>query len=132
MRVIRGKLQREREMERGSCSTRVVEYMKETGLWTEELAEVMRDSLMATNTKGTLLMGKLMEREFTLGAMGNSMMASGKGVLSTDLEFGKVSLSLVTVGIYNDSYIGDWVMSKAQGYGVHVWKNGDRYEGEWY
>jgi len=23
-------------------------------------------------------------------------------------------------------------MSKAWGYGVHVWKNGDKYEGEWY
>lgn len=22
-------------------------------------------------------------------------------------------------------------MSKADGYGVHVWRNGDRYEGEW-
>ncbi len=30
-----------------------------------------------------------------------------------------------------ESYIGQWKASKAEGYGVHVWQNGDRYEGEW-
>jgi hypothetical protein len=34
-------------------------------------------------------------------------------------------------GIEGDSYIGEWRYSRAEGYGVHVWKNGDRYEGEW-
>ena len=24
-----------------------------------------------------------------------------------------------------------WIESKCEGYGVHVWANGDRYEGEW-
>lgn len=33
-------------------------------------------------------------------------------------------------GSKGDSYIGEWRMSKAEGYGVHVWVNGDRYEGE--
>ncbi|MFM7851870.1 MAG: hypothetical protein ACKO96_08120 [Flammeovirgaceae bacterium] len=27
--------------------------------------------------------------------------------------------------------MGEWVDSKAQGYGVHVWENNDKYEGEW-
>ncbi|MFO0116502.1 MAG: hypothetical protein ACK521_02410 [bacterium] len=27
--------------------------------------------------------------------------------------------------------MGEWKQSKADGYGVHQWKNGDRYEGEW-
>jgi len=30
-------------------------------------------------------------------------------------------------GAKGDSYIGEWRMSKAEGYGVHVWVNGDRY-----
>lgn len=34
-------------------------------------------------------------------------------------------------GIANDSYIGKWVNGKAEGYGVHIWKNKDKYEGEW-
>jgi len=32
-------------------------------------------------------------------------------------------------GSSNDSYIGEWFSSKAHGYGVHTWPNGDRYEG---
>jgi hypothetical protein len=34
-------------------------------------------------------------------------------------------------GLEGDSYIGEWRFSWAEGYGVHVWKSGDRYEGEW-
>ena len=30
-----------------------------------------------------------------------------------------------------ENYIGQWVDGKAEGYGVHVWANGDKYEGEW-
>jgi hypothetical protein len=30
-----------------------------------------------------------------------------------------------------DSYVGEWKKGKADGYGVHNWMNGDRYEGEW-
>ncbi len=28
-----------------------------------------------------------------------------------------------------DSYIGEWKNGFADGYGVHIWVNGDRYEG---
>ena len=28
------------------------------------------------------------------------------------------------LGIHGDSYIGEWKQSKAEGYGVHNWKNG--------
>jgi len=28
--------------------------------------------------------------------------------------------------------MGEWVASKAHGYGVHNWSNGDKYEGEWF
>mmetsp|Transcript_33550 Transcript_33550/g.58754 ORF Transcript_33550/g.58754 Transcript_33550/m.58754 type:complete len:192 (+) Transcript_33550:230-805(+) len=28
-------------------------------------------------------------------------------------------------------YIGDWVQGLKEGYGVYVWKDGDKYEGEW-
>ena len=41
-------------------------------------------------------------------------------------------------GVKGDYYIGEWKENKADGYGVHVWKNGiriitlgDKYEGEW-
>ena len=34
-------------------------------------------------------------------------------------------------GIFGDSYLGQWKNSKADGHGVHQWKNGDRYEGSW-
>lgn len=30
-------------------------------------------------------------------------------------------------GVKGDSYVGEWRMGKADGYGVHVWTNGDRY-----
>lgn len=33
-------------------------------------------------------------------------------------------------GAKGDSYVGEWKFGKADGYGVHVWINGDRYEGQ--
>jgi len=30
-------------------------------------------------------------------------------------------------GNQGDSYIGEWRNSKAEGYGVHMWKNGTEY-----
>lgn len=35
-------------------------------------------------------------------------------------------------GIFGDSYMGQWLNSKAHGHGVHQWKNGDRFEGSWH
>jgi hypothetical protein len=35
------------------------------------------------------------------------------------------------MGTQSDSYIGQWVDGKCEGYGVHAWQNGDKYEGEW-
>ena len=32
-------------------------------------------------------------------------------------------------GAKGDSYIGEWKENKVDGYGVHIWTNGDRYEG---
>ena len=32
-------------------------------------------------------------------------------------------------GNKGDSYIGEWKFGKADGYGVHTWINGDKYEG---
>ena len=31
----------------------------------------------------------------------------------------------------NCSYLGEWKHNKVHGYGVHQWKNGDKYEGQW-
>ena len=33
-------------------------------------------------------------------------------------------------GTRGESYQGDWRFSKADGYGVHKWVNGDYYEGQ--
>lgn len=33
-------------------------------------------------------------------------------------------------GNKGDSYLGEWKFGKADGYGVHTWVNGDRYEGQ--
>ena len=33
-------------------------------------------------------------------------------------------------GATGDSYVGEWKFGKADGFGVHLWINGDRYEGE--
>jgi hypothetical protein len=33
-------------------------------------------------------------------------------------------------GPKGDNYIGEWKDGKADGFGVHTWINGDRYEGE--
>jgi hypothetical protein len=30
-----------------------------------------------------------------------------------------------------DSFVGEWYHSKANGFGVHEYPNGDRYEGTW-
>ena len=39
--------------------------------------------------------------------------------------FGEVSRkNKINLGIHGDSYIGEWKQSKAEGYGVHTWKNG--------
>ena len=44
--------------------------------------------------------------------------------------FGEVGYPLssrnhkLILGIHGDSYIGEWKQSKAEGYGVHTWKNG--------
>ena len=29
-----------------------------------------------------------------------------------------------------DRYIGEWRNNKADGYGIHIWVNGDTYEGQ--
>ena len=34
-------------------------------------------------------------------------------------------------GLEGDSYIGQWVLNKPNGFGKHLWGNGDEYEGEW-
>lgn len=34
-------------------------------------------------------------------------------------------------GQSGEYFIGDWKRSKPHGYGMHIWKNQDRYEGEW-
>lgn len=32
-------------------------------------------------------------------------------------------------GINGDSYVGEWSKGLVHGFGVHIWINGDRYEG---
>ena len=33
-------------------------------------------------------------------------------------------------GSRGDSYIGEWKFGMTDGYGVHTWINGDKYEGQ--
>lgn len=41
------------------------------------------------------------------------------------MAYGKVRNYVDCEGIHGDSYIGEWKNSKADGYGVHIWKNGN-------
>ena len=66
------------------------------------------------------------------------MTENGQMGLNMEVEYGEVREIKMSVGTHGDSYIGEWKHSKAEGYGVHTWKNGrnisyigDRYEGEW-
>ena len=34
------------------------------------------------------------------------------------------------VGFRKDQYIGEWVNGYPDGYGIHIWINGDKYEGQ--
>ena len=64
-----------------------------------------------------------MEREYTPGPMEKFMMESGPMDPSMEVESGEVE-EVVKIGTHGDSYIGEWKHSKAEGYGVHTWKNG--------
>lgn len=34
-------------------------------------------------------------------------------------------------GANQDNYVGEWFNNQPNGFGKHVWHNGDVYEGEW-
>ena len=91
--------------------------MKEIGVLINALEKDTNYTPIKTHTSETTLTASHMERESIPGQTEKYMMENGKLGISMVMESGKVNC---LPGIHGDSYIGEWKLSKADGYGVHI------------
>jgi hypothetical protein len=89
--------QRERGKAKESLSTKLEEFMKESGLLIRDMAEDMSFLAMEILSKETISKEKLKEKELISGGTVRSMTESGPTLRNKDMAFGKAFTETATL-----------------------------------